>query len=97
VDSSLVAVLTGSGGAAAVLGALLICFMTGIIYPKSVVADKDDEIAALKQALATERTRGDAAVAAAQSSRDLVAAIQTGISIARQASDGGVHPGGPGT
>ena len=53
-------------------------FIVGLIFPRSVVTDKDAEITELKAALAAERQRGDAAVAAAAASRDVLAAFQAG-------------------
>jgi uncharacterized membrane protein len=90
LDSSVIALLTGSGGAAAVLGAVLVCFMTGFIYPKSVVDDKDEEIAALKQTIASDRMQNDA-------SRSILMAVQAGIAMSHQQAGGGTAPpGGPG-
>lgn len=67
-------VLTGSG----VAGVFCVLFIIGVIYPRSVVNDKDEEIGELKAALAAERSRADAAVAAASATRDILAAIQVG-------------------
>jgi hypothetical protein len=96
VDSGLVAVLTGSGGAAAALGAVLVCFLSGLIFPKQVVADLKAENSELKQALESQRDRADAAVAAAQASKDVMSALQAGILIARQQEPEKQLPGGPG-
>lgn len=73
-DSTLVTILTGAG----VAGVFCVLFIIGLIYPRSVVVDKDAVIAELKQALTAERQRGDAAIAAAAASRDVLAAIQVG-------------------
>lgn len=73
-DSTLVTILTGAG----VAGVFCVLFIVGLIFPRSVVTDKDAEIAELKQALTAERQRGDAAVAAAAASRDVLVAFQAG-------------------
>ena len=83
MDSSLIAVLTGSGGAAAALGGVLVCFIMGLLYPKSVVDDLRTERDLLKESVKNERERGDAAVAAAQGAHDIMAALQTGVQLAR--------------
>jgi hypothetical protein len=77
VDSTLVTILTG-GGACGVFVAL---FVVGLVYPKGVVDDLKEENHELKQALADERERADAAVTAASATRDILAAIQVGRSI----------------
>lgn len=71
-------VLTGSG----VAGLFCVLFITGLIFPKSVVDDLKEENHELKQALAAERDRADSAVAAASTTRDILAAIQAGRAIA---------------
>jgi Na+-transporting methylmalonyl-CoA/oxaloacetate decarboxylase gamma subunit len=86
-DSALISVLSGSG----VAGVFCVLFITGLIYPKSVVTDLKEENAELKQAVAAERDRADTAVATAQSARDLMAALQAGIRMAQQTGP----PGGP--
>lgn len=73
-DSALVTILTGTG----VCGVFCVMFIIGLIYPRSVIADRDAEIAELKQALAAERDRANAAVAAATTTRDVLAAFQLG-------------------
>lgn len=78
MDSALMSILTGSG----VAGVFCVLFIIGVIYPKGVVADKDEEISELKAALAAERSRADAAVAAASATRDILAAIQVGRGLA---------------
>ena len=74
LDSTLVSILTGAGAC----GIFCVLFITGLIYPKSVVADKDKRIAELEATVAAERQRGDAAVAAATASRDVLVAFQAG-------------------
>jgi len=73
-DSTLVSVLTGAGAC----GVFCVLFVLGLIYPRPVVADKDREIAELKEALEAERDRANTAVAAASATRDILAAIQLG-------------------
>lgn len=73
-DSTLVTILTGAG----VAGVFCVLFIIGLIYPRPVVRDKDAEIAELKQALAAERDRANTAVAAATTTRDVLAAFQMG-------------------
>lgn len=87
MDSGLVAVLTGSGGACAVLGAIVICILTGLLYPKSVVTDLKEELAETKAALETERDRANTAVAASSATRDVMAALQTGLSLGKAQAD----------
>jgi hypothetical protein len=83
VDSTLITVLTGTG----VAGVFCLLFILGLIYPKSVVADKDRVIAELKDALKAERARGDASVAGAAATRDVLAAFQAGTQVARIPAD----------
>ena len=73
-DSTLITILTGAGAC----GVFCVLFVTGLIYPRAVVADKDKRIAELEATLAAERQRGDAAVAAAAASRDVLVAFQAG-------------------
>lgn len=76
-ESTLVTVLTGAGAC----GVFCVLFITGLICPRSVLADKDAEITELKQALQAERDRANTAVSAASATRDLMAAIQLGKSL----------------
>ncbi len=73
-DSALITLLTGTG----VCGIFCVFFITGWIFPRSVVADKDKQIAELKQALEAERDRSNTAVAAAAATRDVMTALQLG-------------------
>ncbi len=75
--TTLITLLTGSG----VAGVFCILFVIGAIVPRFVVKDKDAEIAELKEAVAAERDRANASVAAASATRDVLAAIQLGRSI----------------
>lgn len=84
VDSTLWSVLASAG----VAGVFCLLFVLGLIVPKSVVDDKDAVIAELKEALAAERDRANAAVSAASATRDILAAIQVGRSIGAPPGNG---------
>lgn len=87
-DSALISILTSAG----VAGVFCILFIAGLIYPRSVLGDKDAEIGELKEALKAERDRANTSVAAASATRDLLAAIQIGREISRDVNaspDGG--------
>lgn len=73
-DSALISILSSAG----VAGVFCVLFIAGLIYPRAVVTDKDRVIAELKQAVEAERDRADAAVTAAATTRDILAAIQVG-------------------
>lgn len=73
-DSALITLLTGTG----VCGVFCVMFILGLIYPRAVVTDKDKRIAQLEATVTAERQRGDAAVAAAAASRDVLVAFQAG-------------------
>lgn len=83
MDTSIATLLSGSMGAVGVLAAFCVLFITGRIYPHSVVADKDAEIAHLQAENTALRDRADVALTTAQGTRDVLAAIQTGVAIAR--------------
>jgi hypothetical protein len=78
-DSSLIAILTGSG----VAGVFCILFILGYIFPRTVVTDLKAENAELKEALEAERDRANTAVAAQRATTDIVAALQVGLEMAR--------------
>lgn len=78
MDSALVDVLTSAG----VAGVFCVLFIIGAIFPRSVVTDLKEENAELKQALEAERDRANTAVTAASATRDILAAIQYGKSLA---------------
>jgi hypothetical protein len=73
-DSALLSILSSAG----VAGVFCVLFIIGAILPRSVVADKNAEIAELKEALAAERDRANSAVAATSATRDILAALQIG-------------------
>jgi hypothetical protein len=91
-DSTLTDILVNAG----VAGVFVILFLVGLIFPKTVVDDLRAERDAARQEALAERERGDAAVAAAQASRDVFAAIQAGMGIASPISRPHVHDPGPG-
>lgn len=76
-DSTLITVITGTG----VAGVFCVLFLLGLIYPKYVVDDLRAERDALRAAVHAERERADAAVAAAQASANVFAALRAGISL----------------
>lgn len=78
-DSALLNILAGAG----VAGVFCVLFICGLIYPRSVVADKDRRIAELEQALEAERDAARVAVAAAAATRDVMTALQLGQQIGR--------------
>jgi hypothetical protein len=72
MDSTLVTVLTNAGP----FGVVLVLVIFGILVPGSVLKDRKAEISELKAALAAERQRADAAVAAAATTRDILLALR---------------------
>lgn len=78
-EAALLSVLTGSG----VAGVFCVLFVLGWIYPKSVVDDLKAERNELTKRIEAERDRSDAAVTAAQTTRDVLQALQSGISMGR--------------
>lgn len=72
MDSSLVTVLTNAGP----FGVVLVLIIFGVLAPRSAVEDRKEEIRELKAALAAERQRADAAVAAAATTRDILLALR---------------------
>lgn len=81
MDSSLITPIVTGGGVA---GVFCILFVIGLIYPKSVITDLKAEITELKAALTQEREASKAAVTAASSTRDILAAIQFGRDIGHE-------------
>lgn len=92
MPDALVNVLINAG----VAGVFVILFLAGLIFPKAVVDDLRAERDAAKQEALAERERGDAAVAAAQASRDVFAAIQAGMGITVPGSRPLAHDPGSG-
>jgi hypothetical protein len=70
-------VLTGSG----VAGLFCILFIIGLVIPKHVYDDLRAENAELKAERKAERDRADAAVAAAEATRNIMASFQAGRSL----------------
>lgn len=74
MDTAFITILTGCGAC----GVFCVLFVMGLIFPRAVIVDKDRVIAELKEALEAERDRATAAVAAATTTRDVLAAFQMG-------------------
>ena len=83
MDVTVVSALSNVG----VAGIFLVLFLLGHVVPKSVVDDLRAERDALKSQVAAERDRAEVAVAAAQASRDLMAALHAGAALARRGPD----------
>ena len=86
-DSTLITLLLNTGLA----GVFCVLFLAGYIYPKSVMTDlRAERDYERKRADAAEQRadaadqRADAAVAAAQATRDVLGALQAGISLGHQ-------------
>ena len=75
MDSSLALPLVSAGTA----GVFCVLFITGLIYPRSVVTDLKAENAELKRQLEAERERANTAVSGIAATTDVVRAIQAGI------------------
>ena len=73
--SALVPLLVNGGVAGVVLAIFVYLVVAGHIVPGRVYDEKKEECEELKAALQSERARGDAAVAAAAATRDLLLAI----------------------
>jgi hypothetical protein len=74
VDTTLLPLVTGAG----VAGVFCILFILGYIFPRAVVEDLKKEKAELQDALDAERASSKAAIAAAQTTRDIIAAFHAG-------------------
>lgn len=83
-SSTLISLLTGSG----VAGVFCLMFVFGWIVPKHVYDDLKAENAQKDATIKFERDRADSAVAAAQATRDIMAAIQFGQAHAPQLTPG---------
>ena len=79
IDTQLATILTGAGAC----GVFCILFVCGLIYPRSVVEDLKKERDAERARANAHQERADAAVTAAQGTRDIMAALQAGIGISR--------------
>lgn len=78
MDSTLVNVLIGSGAC----GVFCLLFVLGLIVPKNVYDDLREENAQLKAERKAERDRADAAIAAVEASKNVLAAFQAGRALA---------------
>jgi hypothetical protein len=73
--SALIPLLINGGIAGVALAVFTYLVVGGHMVPGHIYQEKRDECEELKAALASERARGDAAVAAAATTRDLLLAI----------------------
>jgi hypothetical protein len=80
LDSAFLVPLISAGAA----GVFCILFVMGLIYPRSVVDDLKKERDFLRDRVEAERDRADAAVAAAQATRDVLSALQAGVTLGHQ-------------
>jgi hypothetical protein len=81
VDTSLIVpLITGSG----VAGVFCVLFVLGWVFPRRVVEDKDAQIMELKADRDAQRERADIAVAGLTASKDVIAALQAGLSLAQR-------------
>jgi hypothetical protein len=80
-DTALLTILTNAG----IAGVFVVLFLLGLIYPKTVVDDLRAERDSLRQAVMSERERADAAVAAAQATRDVFTALKAGMEMSESA------------
>lgn len=83
MDSALISVLTGTGAA----GVFCLLFVMGLVYPKHVVDDLKAERDYERQRAEANQDRADAAVAAAQATRDMLSAMQAGMAFGQQRQD----------
>jgi hypothetical protein len=72
VSSVAINLITGAG----VAGAVVLAMILGYLVPKPSVDRLEKEIEEYKQALVLERQRADAAVMAAKSTNDILAALR---------------------
>ena len=75
MDLSVVPLFINGGIAGVFLAVFVYLIVAGHLVPGHVYEEMRDECEELKAALASERARGDAAVAAAATTRDLLLAI----------------------
>ena len=74
MDSSIVINLVTNAGVA---GIIIVLLAIGVFTPRWVVNDLKAEITELKAAVKAERERADVAVASAQTTKDVIAALQS--------------------
>ena len=72
MDSALIQTLLSNAGVA---GAVVVCIICGLLYPRSYVKDLKEENQRLRESLTLERARGDAAVTAANSTNQILGAL----------------------
>lgn len=80
MDSVLIQAFISNAGVA---GAVIVAIICGLLYPRSYVKDLKEENQRLRETVALERARGDAAVAAANNTNQVLGALHE---IASQAS-----------
>jgi hypothetical protein len=80
--SALLPLIINGGVAAVFLATFLYLIVGGHLIPGHVYQERREECEELKAALASERARGDAAVAAAATTRDLLLSIGGGRALA---------------
>ena len=84
MDASVLIPLLVNGGTA---GLVLILMVSGILVPKSVLDDVKAERDYQRERAESERDRADAAVAAAQATNNVLAALHTGVQLGRVGHD----------
>jgi len=87
VDSELITLLANAGTA----GITIVLIVTGLLVPKWAADDLRARLRAAERRADASQDQADAAVAAAQASRDIFAAIEAGMNMHR--SPGRTPPG----
>jgi hypothetical protein len=72
VDAELIQVFVTNAGFA---GAVIVAIITGLLYPRTYVRDLKEENKRLRESLALERARGDAAVQATNTTNQILGAL----------------------
>jgi hypothetical protein len=72
VDSELIQVFATNAGFA---GVVIVAIIMGLLYPRTYVKDLKEENARLRESLALERARADAAVQATNTTNQILGAI----------------------
>lgn len=80
MDSELIHYLLSNAGVA---GAVIVAIICGLLYPRNYVKDLKEENQRLRESLVLERARADAAVAAANSTNQILGALHEIASQAR--------------